>query len=283
MRRQGPNLELIAMLSALSMMGGAWADSLVAPSGADGTLISTTDGSQVANGAGPALFCGRVNNTGGGTLRRAVLWFDVSGIPAGSTITAVSLQLHFQSATPSAQVCTVHAVQAPWGEGESSDLGGGGAPATPGDATWSHREWPSTPWTTPGGDFAPVASASALIDGVGFRSFASTPQLVADVQAWVDNPASNFGVLIKGNEAVLQTTKKFDSRESAEAAQRPLLNVEFTPPPAIAGDLNGDRRVNGADLGLLLAAWGSAGPGDLNGNGTVDGADLGLLLALWTS
>lgn len=48
-------------------------------------------------------------------------------------------------------------------------------------------------------------------------------------------------------------------------------------------DINCDGAVQGADLGLLLAAWGSAGPaGDLDRNGVVDGADLGLLLASWT-
>lgn len=49
----------------------------------------------------------------------------------------------------------------------------------------------------------------------------------------------------------------------------------------VFGDLNGDGLVNGADLGLLLAAWGTAGPGDLDGSGSVRGADLGLLLAAW--
>ena len=53
---------------------------------------------------------------------------------------------------------------------------------------------------------------------------------------------------------------------------------EFAP-----GDLNGDGAIDGADLGLLLAAWGTDDPAaDLDGNGTVDGADLGLLLGLWT-
>ena len=46
-------------------------------------------------------------------------------------------------------------------------------------------------------------------------------------------------------------------------------------------DLNGDGQVNGADLGLMLAAWGTSGPGDLNNDGVVNGADLGLLLAAW--
>ncbi len=44
------------------------------------------------------------------------------------------------------------------------------------------------------------------------------------------------------------------------------------------GDLNGDSQVTGADLGLLIAAWGTP-DGDLNDDGTTNGADLGLLVA----
>ncbi len=48
-------------------------------------------------------------------------------------------------------------------------------------------------------------------------------------------------------------------------------------------DLNDDGVVNGADLGLLLSAWGEGkSPADFNLDGTVDGADLGILLAEWT-
>ena len=48
------------------------------------------------------------------------------------------------------------------------------------------------------------------------------------------------------------------------------------------GDLNGDGQVNGADVGLMLAAWGSSDPtADLTGDGLVNGADLGLLLGGW--
>ena len=65
-----------------------------------------------------------------------------------------------------------------------------------------------------------------------------------------------------------------------------VCNFEFDhlqynrPAPAGAPeDLNGDGVVDGADLGILLAAWGTVGPGDFNRDGTVDGADLGILLA----
>jgi len=50
------------------------------------------------------------------------------------------------------------------------------------------------------------------------------------------------------------------------------------------GDLNGDGRVNGPDIAILLSAWGGGKPGaaDLNGDGSVNGADLALLLSNWT-
>lgn len=60
--------------------------------------------------------------------------------------------------------------------------------------------------------------------------------------------------------------------------------VPSAPPPCPA-DLNGDRAVDGADLGILLGAWGpcagSPCAADLNSDGAVDGADLGSLLGAW--
>lgn len=61
------------------------------------------------------------------------------------------------------------------------------------------------------------------------------------------------------------------------------LQVEC-PGPACPGpcpaDFNGSGIVDGADLGALLAAWGTA-KHDLTGDGVVSGADLGDLLAQW--
>ena len=51
------------------------------------------------------------------------------------------------------------------------------------------------------------------------------------------------------------------------------------------GDVNGDGTVDAADLGALLALWGtnanSSPRADANRDGTVDAADLGLLLGYW--
>jgi len=59
--------------------------------------------------------------------------------------------------------------------------------------------------------------------------------------------------------------------------------VRFSiPSDGPCADLDGSGTVDGADLGILLEAWGSAGgPADLNGDGIVDGADLGILLEAW--
>jgi hypothetical protein len=54
---------------------------------------------------------------------------------------------------------------------------------------------------------------------------------------------------------------------------------------ACPGDLDGDGRVSGVDLGALLGSWGSAGLGagraDIDGDGTVAGSDLGILVGGW--
>ncbi len=53
----------------------------------------------------------------------------------------------------------------------------------------------------------------------------------------------------------------------------------------IPADLDGNDIVDGADLTMLLGAWGTDGAAngaDLDGSGTVDGADLTMLLGAWT-
>jgi hypothetical protein len=52
---------------------------------------------------------------------------------------------------------------------------------------------------------------------------------------------------------------------------------------SVPGDLDGDGVVNGADLSILLSAWGSADPtADIDGDGSVGAADLSVLLGNWS-
>ncbi|MBL9147517.1 MAG: hypothetical protein JNM94_02370 [Phycisphaerae bacterium] len=59
-------------------------------------------------------------------------------------------------------------------------------------------------------------------------------------------------------------------------------------PKEVFGDLDHDGDVDGADLGILLGAWGpcprrGACEADFDSSGVVDGADLGAILGAWTS
>jgi hypothetical protein len=179
-----------------------------------------------SNALGFHLFAGK---TAMGELRRGVLAFDIAGsIPAGSTITGVTLSMNM-SRTPISVAYPVelHKLLADWGEGTSQAPGeeGDGAPATPNDATWRHRFFDTIFWTAQGGDFSATVSASQSVSVVGPYTW-SSPQMVADVQDWLDNPAGNFGWLVLGDEKPTLTTKRFDTRESANP---PVLTIEYRP------------------------------------------------------
>lgn len=69
-----------------------------------------------------------------------------------------------------------------------------------------------------------------------------------------------------------------------ESELETVLPTQFsTSLPDCKEDINGDDKVDGADLGLLLGDWDTTeySSADLNADGLVDGADLGLLLGMW--
>lgn len=58
---------------------------------------------------------------------------------------------------------------------------------------------------------------------------------------------------------------------------------QLTVSQTVAGDVNGDGRVNAIDLSLILSKDGTNDPrADLNGDGTVGAADMAILLGKWT-
>lgn len=189
----------------------------------DNTMYSENSNS---NGAGSNLFAGQ---TSGGNRRRALLHFNLSSIPAGATVTAVTLNLYNNKQAFSAAGITIYKATADWGEGTSHGLGaeGQGAAATTGDATWATRMYPSTFWTTPGGDFVttPTITADTIVSGVNALAGAN---FITDVQSFVANAATNFGWVITGSaEGTDNTTLRFGSKDNSDAAQRPTLTVTY--------------------------------------------------------
>jgi len=83
--------------------------------------------------------------------------------------------------------------------------------------------------TNEGGDFSATVTASQSVSVVGPYTW-SSPQMVADVQDWLDNPAGNFGWLVLGDEKPTLTSKRFDTRESANP---PVLTIEYMAGPRV--------------------------------------------------
>ncbi len=196
---------------------------------ADSTMYSESGG--LSNGAGAYMFAGRTNNSSSATIRRALVRFDLSGIPPGSTITSATLSLYMSRTQSLTQSVSIHRATSGWGEGASDAASqeGSGTTAAANDATWTHRFFNTTTWTAAGGDF--VASASASVNVVGGGSYSWTGAgVLADVQGWYANGATNFGWVIRGNESAVQTTKRFGTRENTDPSQRPVLTIVYTPP-----------------------------------------------------
>jgi hypothetical protein len=266
-------------------LGAAWpagAETLTLVAVRDNTLYENAVGS-VSNGAGEYFFIG---TTGGGALRRGLVRFDVSSLPAGATVTDATLTLHMSRTNPGTHPATVHRLLADWGEGTSDAEfeEGQGAPSTAGDATWIHTFYDTSIWATPGGVFDPNSGPAVAIGEVGFYSW-SGARLVADVQAWHADAAANFGWMVRGQEAGATTAKRFDTRENATPEFRPMLVITHTAPAVCRGDANCDGSINFADINPFVAALSggtpcSAANVDVNGDGAVNFADINPFVAL---
>ena len=267
-----------------SLVAFTAAESISIVSSKDNTLFGDFF-DDLSSGAGTGMYAGRTASLAKpNVLRRALVEFDLSAIPANATITSARLDVVCtKSPNDIGREFTLHRLTTDWGEGTSSSAGGAGSFAEPDDATWVYNFYATSQWTNPGGDFVAQVSSSTEMQDEGPYVFPSTDQMIDDVQIWLDNPSSNFGWLIMGEEDVEQTARRIGTREQIEENERPYLVVEYEI-GGVPGDFNGDGTVNGADLGLMLAVWGPCAgcPEDLNGDGVVSGADLGLLLSYWT-
>ncbi|MGE5892980.1 MAG: multicopper oxidase domain-containing protein, partial [bacterium] len=195
-------------------------------------------------GGGPNFFAGVTDD---GFLRRGLLKFDIAGyLPTGSTlitVTSGSLTLISDGSSDRQNaIMTLHPIGQDWGEGTADCSairnGGRGIEAGIGDATWQYAKFSQNLnlWNTAGGDFGPTsASASVPPTGSGIWSSGApgNAQMLADIQNWLNNPLSNNGWIVIGDETRTRTTRRFVSKENTSTAERPLLTVNFTASPSV--------------------------------------------------
>ena len=185
-----------------------------------------------SNGAGDNFTTGAIQSS---AVRRGLLMFDLSSIPAGATITAVSLRMVMNRTVSGANNVSLHRLNENWGEGASNAGSGGdgnGITAELGDATWicsfsNGAGGCTTSWTTAGGAFQATASATTSVGGPAPYTW-STAQMITNVQGWKNNAATNFGWIIICAEGTPGSAKRFSSRTNPIVPDRPTLTVTYS-------------------------------------------------------
>jgi len=211
------------------MRSAASADTVSLLAQKDNTIYLDLNG-QLSNGHGIYLFVGRTTND---LLRRGLIGFDLSSIPTNATITAATLSLFSNRPRPNDVAVDVSLNRAlrDWGEGASDagDPGGIGAQAQTNDATWLHNFYDTSFWTTAGGDFSPTSSATTPVLENGIYTWSGSG-LLADVQSWVSNPATNFGWFILAPEKDTGNAQRFNTRQNTGDVPQLTVTYQFSSP-----------------------------------------------------
>jgi hypothetical protein len=133
-------------------------------------------------------------------------------------------------------------------------------------------------YVTPANDAVlPAGTKFGIIDYPGVDDF--------DGEFW---KSDNSGELVDGSLLTigLNTYRLAYYDEDFDASNPTMVTLTVVAANECPADLNQDGEVDGADLALLLQAWGAcppknACPADLTGDGEVNGADLSILLQDW--
>ncbi|MEZ4733359.1 MAG: DNRLRE domain-containing protein [Caldilineaceae bacterium] len=159
-----------------------------------------------------------LETTSSGTTA-SLLRFDLSSVPANSTVTTaqLSLYLKWSDAGNDLRPAQLHRMLVDWVEQE---------------ATYQQRAagqpWAGNSGPLAGTDFAFMPTTSTQTGPAGVWITWAVTDLV---QYWVSNPAANFGVLLRdpadyGNGGV---GRSYASREHADVSWHPKLSITFDP------------------------------------------------------
>jgi hypothetical protein len=198
----------------------------------------------------------------------ALLRWDISAIPTGSTVVSAAIELNFTGGTK--HNYEVYALQQAWNEIS---------------ATWQ-RATTGVNWGTAGATGGADRGSSVL--GVlgpvstGTQRIQLNAAGIAAIQEWINDPSSNFGIIL--HDYTASDGVDFRSSETGTASQRPKLVINFEP--ATTGGAGATAVVEnsapsvtaGADFSVVRNQSVS-----LAGGITDDGQpDPSLLAAIWT-
>ena len=117
-------------------------------------------------------------------------------------------------------------------------------------------------------------------NGVTWVNLETVSQVAGETAAWVQKSFKLNGLITPSAQVKFRFRATDATGAVVEAAIDDFRLIGLSCPVSRPADLNGDGIVNGIDLGIFLAYWGTTG-GDFDGNGTTDGADLATMLGDW--
>jgi hypothetical protein len=145
-------------------------------------------------------------------IYHGLLQYDLSGIPAGATITNARLKLYMSGASGEPLNISVHRVTSEWDESAAS---------------WKNRK-DGVPWESAGGDFRELAENTSIAIAAegGWYNWDATSL----VQDWVRGGVPNYGMLLKGNnESTYDHYHRsfYTSDYTSKVYYRPVLEVSY--------------------------------------------------------
>ena len=200
-----------------------------------------------------------------------VMKFDLSPLPAGAVITGATLHLALIDSDNSANA--TYTVSAHKVIGKNPVI----SQAT-GYTADGHTNWTATACCYNGvplaqADISPAYDQQAIDKTPGFKSWS----IVALVQEWLADPATNFGLLLNSDASTLRDRYRFfASMEHSDATLRPFLRITFAAADATLPSVTITAPLPGTVAGTLsVAATASDNVGVAGVQFQIDGVPLG--------
>src|SRR5256885_6939659 len=208
-----------------------------------------------------------------------VMKFDLSSLPAGSTITNATLNLRLaesDTTTDSTYAVPVHGIIH-----KNPDITRATGYTYDGASSWTPNGCCRSGVPLAQGDIGPAVDSKSIDKTPGFKQWDVTTL----VRGWLGNPATNFGLLLNSDPSKARDRYRyFSSSEDPVADNRPFLTVTYASPaaepppdqrssvfpPSADTWLGLERTAHGADAALNLYTW----PNDTIANAIVMKFDL---------
>lgn len=255
----------------------------VQPDATAGIDTYIQSGASAGNNYGVATTIQVAGDFGGSTIRKGLIKFDFSSIPAGATIVSALLTLNLSSELSAAvdPVITFNRSLVAFFEGVNN----GSTPGAGVDgSTYSLRNangsvaWAGGAGGAAGSDYASSPTASQTINGTGLYTW----DVAADVQLFV-NGTTNNGWWVINTSAATNNSKTFTSSDGATPADRPQIVVTYyfnrlgsaAGTSTASATLKGAGNIDGLAIGSSTAsgfAYTNSMLGSSDGTSTASGA-----------